>query len=398
VIDDLPRLESTADGSMLAGDENDSVSVAAARDIKDFFADDGKPFQDLEGFDEVYADIVHYIMRCTHRIWEEGGIGLLYNHYSHNMALHTTEGTTYSRDAVIASTQRALAAYPDIRLLGDDVIWEQRGDSYNTSHRITHTGSNLGWSQYGPPTGKKVKRRAVVHCVVQKNLIIEEWVARDELAVVRSLGFNEFALARQMGAADARDRGAPVSLATGEVSRMRGQLPPGEIDETPEDVASAKHLVRSMFQQVWNWRRLDKTSTYYSPAAVIKTSTERTLNGPVALKHHIVEWLAGFSDMAIAIDHMMSNERSGGAVVATRWRIEGTHDGPGPWGDPKGRRVTLLALSHHLVVNGSIVAEWTVFDEFALLKQIHAPDWTLNSRYELDQESETEGEGARADA
>jgi len=391
------RPENAPDRSMLAGSTDDPVSVAAARDIKDFFAEDGKRRQDLEGFDEIYADIVHYIIRSTHRIWEEGGIGLLYTHYSHNMPLHTTDGTAYGRDAVIAATQRSLAAYPDIRLFGDDVVWAQHGDSYHTSHRITHAGSNLGWSQYGPPTSKKMKRRALAHCVVHENRVVEEWLARDELAVVRSLGLDEFVVAGEIGAADAQARGGPVSTATGEVPRLSGQLPPAEIEETPDGVPPAEHLVRSMFQQVWNWRLLDRITDYYSPTAVIKTSTDLTLNGPVPLRHHILEWLAGFSDLAISVEHVMSNERSGGTVVATRWRIDGTHDGPGRWGYPTVRRVTLLGFSHQLVVNGSIAAEWTVFDEFALLKQIHTPDWALNAPLEPAEEPERESEGPDSD-
>jgi len=397
VTDGSTRPENASDRSMLAGKKDDPVSVAAARDIKDFFAEDGKRVQDLEGFDEIYADIVHYIIRCTHRIWEEGGIGLLYTHYSHNMPLYTTEGTTYGRDAVIVATQRALAAYPDIRLFGDDVVWAQHGDSYHTSHRITHVGSNLGWSQYGPPTSKKIRRRTVAHCVVHENRVVEEWLARDELAVVRSLGLDEFVVAGELGAADAEARGGVVSTATGEIPRLRGQLPPAEIEEAPEGVSPAEHLVRSMFQQVWNWRLLNRITDYYSPTAVIKTSTDLTLNGPVPLRHHILGWLAGFSDLAISIEHMMSNDRSGGTVVATRWRIDATHDGPGRWGDPTGRRVTLLGFSHQLVVNGTIAAEWTVFDEFALLKQIHTPDWALSSSLEPAQETEREADGAESD-
>jgi len=187
---------------------------------------------------------------------------------------------------------------------------------------------------------------------------------RDELAVVRSLGLDEFAVAGKIGAADIQARGGPVSTATGEVPRLQGQLPPVEIDEAPDGVPRAEHLVRSMFQQVWN---------------------------------HILSWLAGFSDMAMSVEHTMSNERSGGTVVATRWRMDGTHDGPGRWGEPTGRRVTLLGISHQLVVRGTIAAEWTVFNEFALLKHIHAPDWVLDHQLEPAQEPERESEGESAD-
>lgn len=375
------------------GDEDDPASDTATQDIHDFFADDETRRQDREELDETSAAVIH----SMRRIWEEGGIGLLYTHYSHNVLLHTTGGTTYGREAVIASTQRELGAYPDVRLFGDDVVSTPQGDSYHTSHRAMHVGSNLGWSQYGPPTGKKIKRRVVAQCVVRKNLIIEEWMARDELAVIRGLGLDEFSLAREVGATEAEARGWPMSISTGEVPRVRGQLAPAEIDETSDRVSPAEYVVRSMFQQVWNWRRLDRITAYYSPAVIIKTSTDRTLNGPAALRHLVLEWLAGFSDVAISIEHMMSNDRSGGVVVATRWRIDGTHDGPGRWGDPTGRRITLLGFSHQLVVDAMIVAEWTVFDEFALLKQIHAPDQALHSPFGPDHASRSEREGSDAD-
>ena len=34
--------------------------------------------QSLDGFEDVYSDIVHYIAYCTHRIWAEKGVGLIY--------------------------------------------------------------------------------------------------------------------------------------------------------------------------------------------------------------------------------------------------------------------------------------------------------------------------------
>jgi len=40
--------------------------------------------QSLAGFDDVYTDIVDYIVRCTHRIWDERDVGLIYTHYTHN--------------------------------------------------------------------------------------------------------------------------------------------------------------------------------------------------------------------------------------------------------------------------------------------------------------------------
>lgn len=362
------------DVSLAAARPEDPVAAVPGRDIGAFFADDGKRRQDIDGFEDVYADIVHYIIRCTHRIWEEGGIGLLYTHYAHNLPLHTSEGTVYGREAVIASTQRTQAAYPDLRLYGDEVVWAQYGDSYHSSHRLNHSGTNLGWSVYGPPTGRKFRRLAVAHCVVRDNFIVEEWLARDELALIRALGLDEVELARRLGAVEREAGGGPRLVPAG-IARLRGQLPPSPTpEETPEGMEPAEHLVRTMFGRVWNWRRLDLIGDFYSPAAVVEISTARKLHGPQAVRHNLLEWLGGFSDLALTVCHTMSNRRAGGVMTAARWRLDGTHDGPGRWGEPTGRRISLLGFSHHLVVDDRISAEWTVFDEFALLKQIHAPE------------------------
>ena len=40
--------------------------------------------QGMRGFDADYVDIVDYIVRCTHKIWEEKQVGLIYSHYGHN--------------------------------------------------------------------------------------------------------------------------------------------------------------------------------------------------------------------------------------------------------------------------------------------------------------------------
>jgi predicted ester cyclase len=49
--------------------------------------------------------------------------------------------------------------------------------------------------------------------------------------------------------------------------------------------------------------------------------------------------------------------------------MQGTHQGPGYLGEPRGKRVNLMGISHYQINNGKIVREWTTYDEFALLKQ-----------------------------
>ena len=84
--------------------------------------------------------------------------------------------------------------------------------------------------------------------------------------------------------------------------------------------------------------------------------------------------LVAFPDAAVHIDHLywLGNDAEG-YRVAVRWTLQGTHHGPGLYGDPTGRRVNIMGITHYHVKNGKFVEEWTVFDEMALLKQLYTP-------------------------
>ena len=393
-----PTASNSADVAALASLPDAEAVDAPARGIGEFFADDGIRRQMLDGFEDIYADIVHYIIRCTHRIWEEGGLGRIYDHYAHNILLHTADGDVHGVEPVVSGSARVMAAYPDLQLLGDDVVWS--GDSergFHTSHRITHQGTNLGWSVYGPPTNRVMRRKAVAHCVVKDNLIVEEWVPRDELAAIRGLGLDELELARSLGAEEAVKRGGPVAGSVGAVARSVGQRAP-EPFTRPDNMSDAEFLVRTLLHDVWNRRRLDQLDAVLAPNVSVETSTNRTLHGPGAYRQMVLEWMAAFSDIGIVVDHTMANERVGGTVVATRWILEGTHDGPSAYGAPTGRRVRVLGFTHHLIQDGRITAEWTVFDEFSILKQIHTPDWALRPPFRPVDEEDGPEAGEESDA
>ena len=148
--------------------------------------------QGMRGFDADYVDIVDYIVRCTHKIWEEKQVGLIYTHYGHNALIHGTRGDSYGIEAVVAGTVQTLAMFPDRRLFADDVIWSGDDEQgYYTSHRITSTAHHSGCGVYGAPTGRKLRYRVIADCVVRENRIAEEWLVRDELSIVRQLGLDE---------------------------------------------------------------------------------------------------------------------------------------------------------------------------------------------------------------
>lgn len=355
------------------GDPAPPISLYQKGDIEHILSDDGERRQSMVGFDDEFKDIVDYIIKVTHRIWEDKAIGYIYHHYLHNAVIHTSSGDIYGRDQVIAGTIQALAAFPDRRLYGDDVIWKHSpGDVYYSSHRITHEGRNYGHTPYGPPTGRKVRYGAIADCVVRENQIIEEWLVRDELLLIDQLGFDAHELARTMAEAE-QTIGAALSV-PGEVDRLRGQLPPLPIEDTNPD-SDLETWIRSYFQEVWNWRLLNRVGAYFAPHAQIQSASGRRLHGIGAFQGYLLSLLSPFPDLAVSVDHFCAiPDANGTQRAATRWSLQGTHTGPGIYGKATGKRVAIFGVTHHLIEAGKITREWTLFDEFALLKQLYAPD------------------------
>ena len=98
-----------------------NITLAEKIDIQ-FMPESGERAMSMEGFNPRYRDFVDYIIGITHEIWEEKGIGKLYDYYANTIHFHTASGTIYGREAVFANTIEAMAAYPDRRL-----VWP-RGD------------------------------------------------------------------------------------------------------------------------------------------------------------------------------------------------------------------------------------------------------------------------------
>ena len=66
-------------------------------------------------------DIVDYILGITYEIWEERGVDLIHQYYSEDCVIWGLDGITRGAGAVVDATHATLEAFPDRRLLGEDV-------------------------------------------------------------------------------------------------------------------------------------------------------------------------------------------------------------------------------------------------------------------------------------
>ena len=180
-----------------------AIPNVGGRDIATILEPQSERRQPLPGFDPDYCDIVDYILRCTHRIWEQKDVGLIATHYAPDIRVHLMTGPVDGMDGVIAGTARTLSAFPDRTLTGEAVIWSDEGDgAYLSSHRITSSATSLGPSELGPATGRRITFTTIADCLCKANLIVEEWLVRDYSAMALALGYFPRAIARTQAASD----------------------------------------------------------------------------------------------------------------------------------------------------------------------------------------------------
>ena len=321
--------------------------------------------QDLAGFDGEYADFPDYIIRCTHRIWEQRNVGLIRTHYGEDCRIHTINGDVAGIEPVIHNTLATLAAFPDRTLYGDDVIWDGNArDGFFSSHRITSHMTNRGPGEFGPPTGRHAVIRTIADCEVRNNRIGREWLVRDNLALVWQLGLNPHAVAREQAAADPEAGLRWVETAKRVLDRT---------ERHAEAPAPAAGLLKQALDRIWNHRLIGDVAALYSPAAAVHAPSGREMHGPRAVAGHIVSLLATLPDAVLVMDRFTEIPSGrGGAMVAVRWRLAGRHTRPGLYGAPSGRTLLILGVSHFHAIDGQVHEEWTVFDELGVLRQIHA--------------------------
>ena len=320
--------------------------------------------QPLAGFDPVYTDIVDYIVRVTHRIWEEGDMGYIYDTYAHTCTVHTPYGTLYGVETMVANSVAFLAAIPDRKLFAEDVIWtgdDERG--YLTSHLVMSLGTNTGYSPWGPPTYRRVGYFAVANCLVKRNLIVEEWLVRDNAGLLSQLGLDSAEVA-----ARTPRRRAPVTA--GETDRLKGQLPPAPYTSADGD-DPCESVVRRFFHDVFNRRRFTTVRETHRADVHMFVPGHRELYGVNAVTAYLLGFLAMFSDGSAQLEQLFKvGSEEGGFRVAVTWRFSGTHSHYGPFGPPTLGRVSTLAISHLHVKNNNIYKHFLVMDELAIRQQL----------------------------
>lgn len=320
----------------------------------------------LRGFPPEYRDIVDFIVAITQRIWMEGAVGLIYDTYDPDCVIYTAADVGRGVEGVVAATIRSLASFPEVENHHLNVAWDgDDTEGFYTSHLGFSSGVNVGDTPFGAATGRAATVRFCADCVTLAGRIHTEWLARDNGAFVRQLGFDLHEAARALALTPPHEFYARQASA-----RPAGQTPPAALDEPRETLEA--HL-RHLFHDIWNRRRLDLMDGAYAPDVRVHTAGGRVAQGVPALRALHLSLMASMPDCGLTIGHVCWSDETDGVIGAVRWELAGTARRGGWLGAlPEGVPLAVPGMTHcRLGEDGRIVEEWTVWDEVGVLAQAY---------------------------
>ena len=256
------------------------------------------------------------------------------------------------------------------------MIWESRGrNAFISSHRTIKSGTHTGYWTYGPPTGKHWLSRTVAHCLVVDNKVSEEWLVRDEWAVLEHLGLDPYRIAGEL-AESSPVLGTAMELA-GDAGAFAGRIGNAAIrgvsGERPRRHERECALVQGVFEEVWNQRLFNRVPAYFDRQIVCQTMRMRRTQGIDPYQIDLINLLASFPDFKVEVrDIVVLDGPEVGLRIAVLWLMRGTYSGVPTYGPITRTPVNVLGISHFEVKDGRILREFRLIDEIALVAQIHA--------------------------
>ncbi|AFO88525.1 nuclear transport factor 2 family protein [Phaeobacter inhibens] len=322
----------------------------------------------MKGFDPKFKDFPDYIIGITKEIWEDRGISTLHEYYAPEIVVRMPGAVSTGNQGVIGATMATLAEFPDRTLLGEEVIWSGTPEQgMLSSHRIMSTATHLGDGAFGKATGTKLKYRILADCHARNNAIDDEWLIRDNGAIVRQMGWEPEGFVRDLITREGGPERAvkPLTPTTDQPGPYQGTGNDNEWGQRHADL-----LTRMMAAD------MGAVEDTYDRAVQTEYPGGMTGHGRAAVDQFWMSLRASLPFATFTIHHQIGrSDTNMPPRSAVRWSLHGKHDGWGALGTPTGADIYVLGISHAEwgeLIGGDIRLrrEWTLFDETAIWKQI----------------------------
>ena len=317
----------------------------------------------MKGFNKKYKNFPDYILKITKQIWEGKDVESIGEFYTKNIPVRSPFGITYGNKPVIEATYNTLKEFPNRQLMGEDVIWNGNDNNgYHSSHRILSKGTHLGDGFYGKPTGKDIYYRVIADCACKDNQVYDEWIVRDQGAMVRQIGYTPKEFAQIMIDNEGGLEKANKLFDKNDIKPSNYQPEQVKINSAGERYS--KILIK-VFKEGYDFQDYNRASTIYWPGNKIGHGREDVAKLWNSLKEIL-------TDTKFTIEHIgYLDEPNKNPRASIRWFLEGVHSKDSEnYGKKTNSKLFFMGINHVELNQDGVIREWVLFDEVAIWKQI----------------------------
>ena len=317
----------------------------------------------MKGFDKKYKDFPDYILKITEQIWEGKDVESIGKFYTKDIPVRSPFGVTYGNKLVIDATYATLKEFPNRQLLGEDVIWNGNDEiGYHSSHRILSKGTHLGDGFYGKPSGKDIYYRVIADCACKENQVYDEWIVRDQGAMVRQIGYSPKEFAKKIIESE-----GGISTASKLFDCETDKSSNYEAERYKKGSKAEKYteILKNIFNYNYKFEGYDRAANIFWPGNVIS-------HGREGIKEKWISLKSIFSNIKFTIEHVGFLEEAGqNPRISVRWFLEGTHSKDSmDYDKASNKKIFIMGINHAEFCSNLIIREWVLFDEVAIWKQI----------------------------
>ena len=153
---------------------------------------------------------------------------------------------------------------------------------------------------------------------------------------------------------------------------------PSDHKPSEHKISDNEAIVRRLYQEAWNKRKLEVVSQIISPSHALQAPTLFGSSvGPEAYKGQISHFLAAFPDLRFTVEETVVDKEN----VVARWTFTGTHRGKYMGVPATNIKVSVDGMTLHHLANGKIIDSFTTWDAFGMLRQLGALPGLLRGRW-----------------
>ena len=286
----------------------------------------------------MWEDFPDYVLGITKAIWEDRHIDGLHRWYADDLAVRSPASVVRGNESIIAAIMATLAEFPDRQLLGEDVIWcGDEDEGFFSSHRILSTATHSWPGVYGIPTGKKLRYRILADCFAIDDKIEDEWIIRDQGAIVREIGWDPKDFARALIEREGGPENCikPFTPKDDVCPRYNGRGNEHEISQRYAEI-----LTRIMGAE------LSVIPGEYDRACHLEMPGGVTDHGREAADRFWLGLRSSFPSAEFRIEHHIGrSDENMPQRAALRWSLHGRHDGWGAFGAPTDADVYIMGIA-----------------------------------------------------